>query len=230
MKLDMHVHCQPISACASITPEELVAHYKNHGFDGLVLTNHVNFWNVEGHSGLPSDFDEQRKMYIETYERAKTAGEKIGFTVIFGVELRLNQPENGFEYLLYGVDYDAFAEMYPGIYWTQEQLWEFCQKHDIFVSQAHPMRYNDGKDAPNRRLLNAMEVYNPGPDDTSEVPLTGERAKKLAEESGLAFTAGSDLHHLRNRPQCGIITETDVHNQFELRDVLKSRKYKVFYE
>ncbi len=230
MKIDLHVHCAPVSGCASIRPEELAEHYKSAGFDGFVLTNHINFWNVEGKNGGPLDLGEQQELYISTYERARDAGKKIGLTVIFGAELRLNHPDNGFEYLLYGLSYECFHEMYPGIEWSQKQLFEFCQKNDIVLSQAHPMRYNNGEDTPDRAMLNAIEIYNPGPGRTADLETTGAANWITAKKYDLLPTAGTDLHHIDLHPHCGIITKTDVHDQFELRDILKKREYEVFHD
>lgn len=99
MKIDLHVHCLPASPCAAIQPEELPGLYQKAGLDGLVLTNHV----TRHLNGYSTDYGEQAEMYIETYRRAKTAGEAVGFTVIFGAEVKLERYEHHPEFLLYGM-------------------------------------------------------------------------------------------------------------------------------
>jgi hypothetical protein len=78
VKIETHTHCKPVSVCAHHQPEEFPQMLKDAGIDACVLTNHC----YPGHMrNLSDDLKEQAKIYVDVFERAKKAGEEIGFKV-----------------------------------------------------------------------------------------------------------------------------------------------------
>ena len=55
MKIDLHVHTAPRSACSHIPPEALVAAARGVGLDGLCLTEHQVLWSPEAVQRLAGD-------------------------------------------------------------------------------------------------------------------------------------------------------------------------------
>lgn len=115
MKLEMHAHDCEVSQCAVITAKDLVDGYKDAGYDGIVITNHFDQITLHILGATP---EEQWKAYMRGYELAKEEGERVGLTVILGMEVRLNCGPGGFS----GIRCDG--GIYPGTYgsvWMQPE-------------------------------------------------------------------------------------------------------------
>ena len=59
-------------------------------------------WVTGGFSASHGSWDDNIDMLYRAYETARDAGEKIGFKVLFGMEIALNNPYR--DYLVYGPD------------------------------------------------------------------------------------------------------------------------------
>ena len=101
---------------------------KNAGIDGCVLTNHYSKPHMDT---LSDDLKEQAKIYVDTFERAKQAGEEIGFKVFFGCELKLITQPHKPEFLLYGLTIEDFLETYPLYNEDQKTVFYFCNEKNI---------------------------------------------------------------------------------------------------
>ncbi len=128
MKIDMHTHCVPASECAHHEPELLPEMFKKAGIDAIVLTNHCFPRHCDR---LSTVLSEQAEFYVDNYRCCKAAGEKIGFSVFFGVELKLINEPGGREYLLYGIREEDFIESFPMYNWSQKELFDYCNEKDI---------------------------------------------------------------------------------------------------
>ena len=86
MKLEMHAHTSESSPCAQISAREVVKAYSRTDYDGIVITDHFD-------NDLLKDFgstDRQRiERYLLGYDKAYDTGMECGFTVILGIEIRL---------------------------------------------------------------------------------------------------------------------------------------------
>ena len=70
----MHCHSNPASACGEFTPEEVVQMSAEHGYSGIVLTNHFMRACIrDGESDA-----EYVDRYLDDCYRAKREGERIG--------------------------------------------------------------------------------------------------------------------------------------------------------
>ncbi len=58
MKLDCHTHTSRFSGCSVIAPDNLLTRARGHGLDGLVLTEHNQFWPRNELSSLRRAFPE----------------------------------------------------------------------------------------------------------------------------------------------------------------------------
>lgn len=135
MKLEMHAHTCEVSQCAVISAKELVDGYREAGYDGIVITNHFDRGTLAVLGNTP---EEQYQAYLRGYELAKEEGDRIGLTVILGMEIRLNcGPE---DFLVYGVTED-FIRKHMGICTSSPQeLYEICRANNCLLIQAHPFR------------------------------------------------------------------------------------------
>ncbi len=93
---DTHVHTAESSACGEVAAEGVVARYRSLGYNGIIVTDHVNAYNF---SKLGSTYNEQAENWLKGYRTAKAAAGD-GFTVILGMEIRFLDYNN--DYLVYG--------------------------------------------------------------------------------------------------------------------------------
>lgn len=218
-KYELHAHTSECDRDAHLSARELVRLYKNAGYDGMVITDHYierfyTLWFPEEVQGLTHE--QQVTRWLKGFRTARDEGEKIGFTVLPGAEVRFDGYPN--DYLLYGLHEDFF--------YTVPRLNELKDvgallallPEDVCVVHAHPFR--DGMAVADPRGLFGIEVFNGGTE-----PFRNELARLFANHYGLAMTSGSDIHDLSRLAKGGILTERRIHTPEDLVSVLRSGAY-----
>lgn len=180
-KFELHAHSNPASGCSDLPPAELVERCKNAGAHGLVLTNHVVWWNRE------EDKEAWCARYLKDYLDTKAAGEQMGIKVLLGFEAHF--PENSNDYLIFGPDESFIPEMYEHIGTSEREFYAACHSEDILILQAHPHRNNMEPVDP--AYLDGYEVFNMHPGHNSRVAV----AAQLHANHGGVITGGTDFHH-----------------------------------
>ena len=180
-KFELHCHSNPASGCSDLPPAELVERCKNAGAHGLVLTNHVVFWNRDEAK------DSWCARYLKDYRDTKEAGEKMGIKVLLGFEMHF--PENSNDYLVFGPDESFIPEAYEYVGASQQEFYTARHGENILILQAHPHRNNMEPVDP--AYLDGYEVFNLHPGHNSRVGV----AAQLHAQHGGVVTGGTDLHH-----------------------------------
>lgn len=214
-KIEMHCHSMPASACGEFTPEEVVRTSAEHGYSGIVLTNHfMRKCICDGESDA-----EYVDRYLEDYYRARREGERIGLEVILGLELRVRANSN--DYLIYGtISREDAIRMIGAADGTLEHFRELVPpSEDKLLIQAHPCRHGCMRAEPD--LLDGVEVLNLHPRQKGATSF----AAKFAREVGGVITSGSDFHHPGTAGMGGIYTAALPHSGAELVAVLRSGDY-----
>ena len=162
-RYELHAHTAECDRDADLGARELVHLYKKAGYDGMVITDHYierfyTLWFPEEVCGLTHE--QQVTRWLKGYRVAKEEGERIGFTVLPGAEVRFDGYPN--DYLLYGLHEDFFYTV-PRLNELSnlEELLELLPA-DVCVVQAHPFR--DHMVVSNPKGLFGMEVFNGGTD------------------------------------------------------------------
>lgn len=220
---DLHVHSSECSGCSSATAREMVRAYKEQGkFSGFVLTNHFR------RSSEHADWEEHIQYYWKPYLEAKDEGEKLGFTVLFGLEQGYGYAQ---EVILYGIDIDFLRANEDIFDITPEELTKRVSDYGGFVSHAHPYRKRsyvpDVVVHMDMTVLQGIETYNAG---NSE--LADQKAEEKCKELGLIPTAGSDRHHLKEfetNPFGGLEFDFEIKTNEELVAALKGGKGKIVH-
>lgn len=217
----MHQHTAVASACAQVTPEEVIRGLKKAGFSGVVMTEHFYHGNtaVRRHQA----WEDFVRPYEEAYERAKKAAKKWDFDVLFGIEEGVG---GGKEVLIYGIT-PAFLYAHPELRDARlPELAELVRAAGGLVVQAHPFRVRDYIRAPWEELpaehLDGIEVHNACND-----PLSNARAQTLADKHGLIEVAGSDAHTPQSLGRAGIACEHRIRTERELADTLRGGEYEL---
>ena len=103
-KYELHVHTSECDRYALLSARELVHLYKEAGYDGMVITDHYieyfyKNWFPDELEGLTHE--QQVTRWLKGFRTAKEEGDKIGFVVLPGAEVRFNGYPN--DYLIYGI-------------------------------------------------------------------------------------------------------------------------------
>lgn len=214
-RIELHAHTSPASGCSEISPELLIQTYHNIGCHAVAVTNHFTYGTCSGDMPKDKVVDD----YMNDFYRAKAEGDRLGITVLFGLELRFL--ENNNDYLLYGADeketliISQLLEL--GIADFRQN---YINKNSVLI-QAHPFR--SGMTEVNPALLDGIEVFNMHPNHNSRPAV----AAKYAKKNGLLATAGTDYHH-HNHEGLGItLTKNLPRDSYELAALIKSRDFKM---
>lgn len=218
-KYELHAHTSECDRDALLSARELVHLYKDAGYDGMVITDHYierfyTLWFPEDVKGLTHE--QQVKRWLKGYHTAREEGEKIGFTVLPGAEVRFNGYPN--DYLLYGLHEEFF--------YTAPRLNELKNTNELLallpeavcVVQAHPFR--DEMVVADPRGLFGLEVFNGGTEK-----FRNDIARCFASHYGLAITSGSDIHGMDRLAKGGIMTNDRIKTPEDLISVLRRGAY-----
>ena len=82
-KFDLHVHTAETSKCGTVSAPDLVRTYKNNGYDGFVVTDHLHETYISLQN-CRDDWQECVTRFLFGYQEAKRAGDEIGFAVALG--------------------------------------------------------------------------------------------------------------------------------------------------
>lgn len=221
-KYELHAHTAECDRDARLSARELVHLYQDAGYDGMVITDHYierfyTLWFPDEVRGL--SHEQQVERWLRGYRTAREEGEKVGFTVLPGAEVRFDGRPN--DYLLYGLHEEFFFGVprlneLGGVRELLRLLPEgVCAVH------AHPFR--DGMEVvtPAEGLF-GLETFNGGTD-----AFRNDLARQYAAHYGLAATSGSDIHDCSRLAMGGIETQTRIRTPEDLTQVLRSGTYRL---
>ncbi len=185
-RYETHLHTAEGSACSIRSAREQVRHYKELGYEGIVVTDH--FFN--GNTTVPRNlsWEERINLFYRGYERAKEEGDLIGLSVFFGWEAGFR----GTEFLIYGLDKEWLLNHPDMLNWTVEEQYNKIHADGGLVIHAHPFRkrpyIKEIRLFP--EYVDGVEVLNIGNnnDDFDREAVLYARKHKLIE------TAGTDAH------------------------------------
>ncbi len=211
-KYDVHVHTAEVSSCGKVMASELVRLYREAGYCGVVITDHYydGFFNSLGDIG----WEEKVDRFLLGFHIAREEGEKIGLSVIPGIEIRFTENPN--DYLVYGVD-EAFLKDYKELYKIGLSAFKkLAEGKGLLVYQAHPFR--PGMVPVDPACLDGVEVFNGNPRHNSR----NHEALAFALKHHLKMISGSDFHQGEDLAKGGIIIPERIISPPELVDLLKN--------
>ena len=211
---ETHMHTHPVSACAMVSPQEQVSHYKSRGYVGIIVTDHF----VNGNCGCPPKLTWEQKMrfFADGYEKAKAEGKKQGLDVFFGLEYTLD----GSDFLIYGLTVEYLISQ-PGFACLEiAELSSNVRNAGGYIAQAHPYRdayWVSNPEPVNPKFLDGLEVYN-----ASMPKKLNNRALQFAKTHNLAQQAGTDSHIINTFPPKGISLKKRAESIHDIINALKS--------
>lgn len=192
---ETHMHTSEGSACGQSTGAEMARAYAEHGYTGIIVTDHFFYGNTAVDRSLP--WSEWVNAFCLGYEHAKEEGEKYGLQVFFGWE----SGYSGTEFLIYGLDKEwllAHPEIRDA---SVEEQFELAHAGGGIVCHAHP--YREADYIPEIRLfpefvdaVEGMNAANFRKGMKADPPCLeyDKRAIAYAEKYHFPMTAGSDQH------------------------------------
>ena len=223
-RYELHAHTSECDIAAHTSAAELVRIYHAAGYDGMVITDHyfAEFysWFTDELSGCDHRAVMARR--LKGYYEARSEGERLGFTVLPGAEVRFDKSPYGInDFLIYGCDEEFFLTA-PRLneLTSLEELSALLPAHACVVL-AHPFRVRMTVMDPS--LLFGIEGHN----GLTE-PFRNQMAMDYAARFGKPVTSGSDCHHASHAARGGIETPHLIRTPHELADVLREGSYTLY--
>lgn len=210
---DLHCHSSGISLCSRIPYNDVVDSAKNAGFTGIVLTNHYCEDYLKNIS-----FEDWIEKYIREFELARDYGKSVGIKVLFAVEVTMNFDKR-VHMLIYGIT-PYLLRKYKNLYEKSlEELYAFCEEHDLTLIQAHPYRF--GSTVLNTRFLHGIEINcHPKYGNTYSKEII-----EIATKNKLSLSCGCDFHgDVDCRPRGGMFIPDDIDDSVTLGKYLRESK------
>jgi len=203
MRIDLHIHTSPLSACSYLDPNELIEEARRANLDGICLTEHQVLWD-------PVAVDElARENGIKIF-RGNEYTTNQGDVLVFGFyedikelmmiqDLRQKVQQAG-GYMIAAHPFRGFKTF--GIDRLQMTV-EQASKRKIF------------------EFVDAVEIGN-GKLSEDE----NDMARKVAQKLGLPGTGGSDAHRIDEIATWVTTFEKSIENEQELLEELHAGRYR----
>jgi len=202
MRIDLHIHTSPRSACSYIDPHELIQEAQRLKLDGICLTEHQVIWHSD-----------------EVNELARESGIKIfrgnefttnqGDMLVFGlykdikdllmIQELSEEVKTAGGYMIAAHPFRGFKTF--GIGQLQMTVEQACRRKAL-------------------EFVDAIEVGNGklSPDEN-------DMARKVAQKLGLPGTAGSDAHRVDEVGRWATVFEKEIHTELELVQELHAGRF-----
>jgi len=207
MLLETHLHTYLGSPCGKLSPTIIANLYDNKNYNGIVITEHYIDSVFSGYYPKGS-FDFKMDTFLTSYEQLTRESKKFNIKIFLGMEIAINQGTS--DYLIYGITKE-FLKSNTYLYkLNQQQLFELCQKNNLFMVQAHPFRKNITVGDP--LYMNGVEVYNGNKRHNSH----NRKALSFAKKNNLKQFSGSDFHEKEDLGLGGIIVPNEIETNNDL--------------
>jgi len=203
MRIDLHIHTAPLSACSYIDPQELIQEARRLNLDGMCLTEHQVVW----------DPDEVSQM-----------AEAAGIRIFRGNEFTTNQGD----ILVFGYDEDIKELLIiqdlrdkvtaAGGYMIAAHPFRGFKTFGIGQLQMTV------EQACKRKVLEFVDAVETGNGKLS--PDENEMACKVAEKLGLPATGGSDAHRIDEIATWLTDFDKDIEDENDLLRELHAGRFK----
>lgn len=217
---ETHCHCSLSSACARLSPEQIVDLYVKNGYTGIFITDHFLSGNTTiTEANFPNTSYEQkvRKFFDSYREVKKVAKNKLQ------VFPALEHSYEGTDILIYGLSEEQIIAMPEIMTMDLRNCIERLQKMGVLVVHAHP--YREANYIDHIRLypsVNVVETYN-----ACRTDLCNELGKIYAKKYNKLSFGGSDIHSPNQKILSGMAFKHKLHSVADFVEAVKSGKGKI---
>ena len=209
---DPHVHTAEVSACGRVPAREMVRLYRDAGYTGIVVTDHLSEATIAYLGG--DSWAQMADRFLSGFREAREEGLKVDFDVLWGAEISFTGGRRG-DFLVYGLS-EQFLKDHPDL--LAMGLLRFRGLLDdsaTVVYQAHPFRLGSQRARPD--LLDGVEVLNGNPRHNSR----NNRALAFARRHMKGRIAGSDAHRREDIARAGIVLPERTTNNRDFACLLR---------
>jgi hypothetical protein len=214
---ETHAHTSEVSRCAQIPAAKVIADYESAGYDGIVITDHMNEGSIGRLKNRP--WDEKVDFFINGYNKALEAAERSGkgMTVLLGAEVCFDKDPN--DYLVFGISEDFLRRCGDLTSLGLKNFRKIADENNLLIFQAHPFRVSMA--VTDYRILDGIEVYNGNSSHNSN----NDAAMFWADKYSLLKSSGSDFHGMWGMKPGGIYFESPVRTNSDFISALKENNY-----
>ena len=221
IKLETHLHCFGGSSCATSPDEILIEDYVKAGYGGIVITNHISSWGYEEFKG--ETHREKVRYYYSLIENLAEKLNAYGIKAFWGSEIRVPPLEGqtlGNEFMIYGISEKDMTDNKPFTTFTQEELFRFAEKRNLFMYKTHPFR--DGCRCGNPEFMHGAESFNGHFHHFNH----NELAKEFCAKYNLIGMSGTDYHHEHQPITAGIYIPENINTNEQLTEYIFKNDFK----
>jgi predicted metal-dependent phosphoesterase TrpH len=202
MRVDLHIHTSPRSACSHLDPLELIREAGRLKLDGICLTEHQMLWDPEDVKKLAREAEIK---ILRGNEFTTNQGDILVFG--FGKDIKelltiqelREEVQSAGGYMIAAHPFRGFKTF--GIGQLQMTVEQACRRK-VF------------------EFVDAIEIGN-GKLSEDE----NDMARKVAEKLGLAGTGGSDAHRIEEIGKWVTVFEKEINNEQELVTELRAGRF-----
>ena len=226
-KYETHLHTSESSSCGRLKAAEQVRIYKDLGYAGIIVTDHLktlSFFAGSFTQPKPLTSWSAKAAYLSKgYLNAKKEGDKVGLDVFLGWEYYYQ----GSDFLTYGLNLDFLKKHRDLDKLPIKAYSALVRSNGGFICQAHPYRklkLGHRKTPVEPLLLDSVEVFNAGRLGKGN---ENNKAMAFALKHDLPKQSGTDTHK-SNRPfYSGIILDKKAESIFDIISAIKSAEAKL---
>ncbi len=200
--IDLHCHTSPLSHDSALTPDELIDAAKASGLDGICLTEHDFFWELD----KAADLAKRHNYLVIAGNEVNT---EFGHILVFGLD-RFVYGMHRLHELSRMVRAAGGAMVFAHPY-RRQLPFELRHEGDWSEALARAMA-NQAHDH-----VDAIEVYN-GRGSGRE----NDFSQEICRQAALPATAGSDSHQRSDIGTCATEFEREITGLANLIDELKA--------
>jgi len=215
-KYDTHTHTAETSKCGILSAGELVTHYSARGYDGIVITDHMNE-NFISSLECKDDWNACVDRFLYGYREAARRGAQVGLNVVLGAEVQFEA--NNSEYLIYGID-EAFLRKNP--FFHRLSPWDFFDRFEkeLLIIHAHPCR--DGNKPIFSECVHGIELVNCQQESNNNNEKSIELLKPNPE---FHVFCGSDCHRTEDVGRGWLLLNKPVFESHAFRAAIMRNDY-----
>ena len=219
-KTDLHCHTSEASFCAKENAKDTVERYIAEGYSTIVITNHFATYQPKS-----DDYHQFVDWHFDAIELAKeAAGDRLN--ILAGAEINVyDYPLDDF--LAYGVTRELMHSMDDFFNLKVKHIRQTLCDNNCLLIKAHPMRHGQSMYPVDE--IDGYELYNGYPYWKHLNPIAKEWIFAMGADKTI-LTAGTDHHNNEDPIKAGILTDVKIKTNEQLIDILKNRRYDIFYE
>ena len=220
LKIETHCHTFGGSICADCPADITVKKYKDAGYNGVVITNHLSDFHFRSY---PGNTDRERlDYYFNLYDVMQKKFNSVGIKTFLGTEVAVKNDQNkNIEFILLGFDRDLIYDNKLIYNLSIKELFEFSEKHNLFMYQSHPFR--DNVILSNPEYMHGAEAFNGHFHHYNH----NDKAEAFCEKNNLIKMSGTDFHHENQPITAGMFIDDEIDNEKALAEFFLNNKGKM---